>query len=145
MSPGALYWRALTRTILSRSGVPGCEERKSRKRASTPLLAGWRNSALRPIAVRKRTAPYGSKPARDAVRYWVVGQGRKFGVVVGGRGQAGRDVGLAMGKREGVDGGRIGVGAFVFRARPRGGAEGRVARLGDRASQPRVLIGPAIG
>ena len=38
-STGAVYWRALARAIFSRSGVPGCEERKSRKRASpAPLL-----------------------------------------------------------------------------------------------------------
>ena len=54
---GPLYWRALASALVMRSGVDGCEDRKSGARGlMAPLCCGL-SSELCSIEVRKRTAP----------------------------------------------------------------------------------------
>ena len=56
-SAGAPNWRASFCAFLTRSGVAGCEERKSGARGSIRAWLAALSSALRPIELRKRTAP----------------------------------------------------------------------------------------
>ena len=83
--------------------------------------------------------------ARDHVRHLVRQHGGELRGVVGERQQSAGDVELAVRQREGVDRRRVEDGDLVLQARPLGGRDQLVHRLGDEAFEPRVLVGAAVG
>ena len=83
--------------------------------------------------------------AGDDMRHLVREHRGEFGVVAGERQQSSRHIKLAVGQREGVDGGRVENGDLVFKVGPFRGRHQLFHHARDQRLEPGVLVGAAIG
>ena len=118
---------------LASASAPSCGS-LSRSVATRLTSAAWR-------AWSSRIAAWRAIDMRHLVR-----QHRgDFGLVVGERDQAARDVELAVRQREGVDRGRVQDRDLVAQVRPLGGGDQLVDGLVQHRLDARVVVVPAIG